>query len=160
MVDPRTHQAHVGYAHELAANTMVSVDYTHVEGRNECRPPMIGLMLVCREAPYGVQLSPVVQWASARAYNLRAGSDLNADGNNNDRWIDPANGQQVSINAGRGDPTFVFDIRTTKYVGFGGDKRLGLFFELFNVFNTDNFRSPYQGNGRSVEFRKPNGYRA
>jgi hypothetical protein len=29
------------------------------------------------EAPYGVQLSPVVQWASARAYNLMAETDLN-----------------------------------------------------------------------------------
>jgi len=259
MVDPRTHQTHIGYAHELAASTMVSVDYTHVEGRNEKRQTNINPILNGRrrladdfqrvfgaanylsdvrilagvnksrydaltfmfrrrmprttiqahytlagsysyggstgnrsgaglaqdwdklfadsewgpngpderhrfvftgvfEAPYGVQLSPVVQWASARAYNLTAGSDLNADGNNNDRWIDPATGNQVSINAGRGDPTFLFDLRTTKYVGFGGDKRLGLFVEFFNVFNTDNFGSSYQGNGRSVEFRKPNGY--
>ena len=37
MTDPRTHQAHIGYAHELAANTTLSVDYTHVEGRNEKR---------------------------------------------------------------------------------------------------------------------------
>ena len=37
MTDPRTHQAHVGYAHELIANTTLAVDYTHVEGRNEKR---------------------------------------------------------------------------------------------------------------------------
>jgi hypothetical protein len=42
------------------------------------------------EAPYGVQLSPVVQWPSARAYNLTGGADLNRDDNNNDRWIDPS----------------------------------------------------------------------
>ena len=35
--DPRTHQLHIGYAHSLAANTVLSVDYTHVEGRNEMR---------------------------------------------------------------------------------------------------------------------------
>ncbi len=29
------------------------------------------------EAPYGVQLSPVVHWASARAYNPTAGTDRN-----------------------------------------------------------------------------------
>ena len=37
------------------------------------------------EVPYGIQLSPVFQSASARAYNLTAGTDLNADGTNNDR---------------------------------------------------------------------------
>ena len=37
MVDPRTHQAHLGYAHELVADTTLAVDYTHVEGRNEKR---------------------------------------------------------------------------------------------------------------------------
>jgi carboxypeptidase family protein len=259
MVDPRTHQAHIGYVHELMANTTVAVDYSHVEGRNEKRitsiNPIINgrrrladdfqrvfgapnylsdvrilaginksrydaLTLMFRrrtqrmtvmahytlagsysyggstgnrsgaalaqdwdkpfadsewgpngpderhrfvvtgviEAPYGVQLGPAMQWASARAYNLTSGSDLNADGNNNDRWVDPATGQQVSINSARGDQTFVFDIRTSKFVGLGGEKRLGLFLEFFNLFNTDNFGNAYQGNGRSVEFRKANGY--
>ena len=101
---------------------------------------------------------PVVQWASARAYNLTAGSDLNRDGNNNDRYIDPGTGQQVSINAGRGDPTFVFDLRTTKFIALGGEKRLGLFVEFFNLFNNVNFGSQYQGNGRSATFQQPNGY--
>ena len=32
------------------------------------------------ELPYGIQLSPVFQAASARPYNLTAGSDLNRDG--------------------------------------------------------------------------------
>jgi carboxypeptidase family protein len=259
MVDPRTHQAHIGYAHELVASTTVSVDYTHVEGRNEKRQTNINPIINGRRRladdfqrvfgaanylsdvrilaginksrydaltvmfrrraarmtimahytlagsysyggstgnrsgailaqqwdqpfaddewgpngpderhrfvftgvlnmPWDVQFAPVVQWASARAYNLTAGSDLNADGTNNDRWVDPATGKQVSINAARGDQTFVADMRTTKYISFGGEKRLGLFFELFNIFNTTNWGSQYNGNGRSVEFRKPNGY--
>ena len=259
MVDPRTHQAHIGYAHELMANTTVTVDYTHVEGRKEKRQTNINPIINGRrlladdfqrvfgvanylsdvrilaginksrydaltiqfrrrmprmtvnahytlagsysygastgnrsgaglaqdwdkpfadsewgpngpderhrfvftgviEAPYGLQLSPVVQWASARAYNLTAGSDLNADGTNNDRWVDPATGKQVSINAARGDNTFVFDLRTTKFVPLGGERRLGLFAEFFNIFNTANFGNSYQGNGRSVEFRQANGY--
>ena len=37
MTDPRTHQAHVGYAHTLAENTTLAVDYTHVDGRKELR---------------------------------------------------------------------------------------------------------------------------
>jgi hypothetical protein len=263
MTDPRTHQAHIGYAHELWANTSVAVDYTHVEGRNEKRQLNINPIINGRrrladdfqrvfgnanylsnvrilsainksrydaltflfrrrmprmtvqahytlagsysyggstgnrsganlpqdwdkpfadsewgpngpderhrfvftgvlEAPYGVQLSPIIQWASARAYNLIAGSDLNGDGTTTgsgaDRWVDPATGQQVSINAGRGDPTFVVDLRTTKFIQLGGERRLGLFVEAFNLFNTVNFGAEYQGNARSVEFRQPNGY--
>ena len=108
--------------------------------------------------PYGIQLSPVVQAASARPYNLTAGTDLNADGNNNDRYIDPATGKQVSLNAARGDNTFVFDIRSTKFFALGGDKKIGLFTEFFNVFNTDNFGGAYGGNARAATFRQPTGF--
>ena len=37
MIDPHTHQTHIGYAHTLAANTTLSVDYTLSLGRNELR---------------------------------------------------------------------------------------------------------------------------
>jgi len=259
MTDPRTHQIHLGYAHELFANTTLAVDYTHVEGRKEKRQlninPLINgrrrladdfqrvfgdpnylsqvrilsainesrydalTFLVRRrterftmqahytlagsysyggstgnrsgaglpqvwdqpfaedewgpngpderhrvvftgviEAPWGIQLSPVVQAASARAYNLTAGSDLNRDSVNNDRWVDPATGQQVSVNSARGDNTFNVDMRTTKYIGLGADRRLGLFLELFNIFDNVNFGNAYNGNGRSAAFRTPTGF--
>jgi hypothetical protein len=256
---PRTHQIHVGYAHTLATNTTLSVDYTHIEGRREVRQtdinPIIngqrllapdfqrvlgipnplsridivaainesrydaltfrlqrrfpratfqahytlagaysyggstgnrsgaGLAQVWNEplherewAPngpderhrfvatgvfnvmWGVELSPVVQLASARPYNLTAGTDLNRDGNNNDRWVDPATGQQVNLNAARGDHTFLFDMRSTKWFELGGDLRAGAFVEFFNLFNTVNHGASYNGNGRSAAFRQPTGY--
>jgi hypothetical protein len=259
VVEPHTYQAHVGYAHTLAANTTMSIDYTLSEGRNELRQininPIINgtrrlaaaqvaagypanqfsqvrilssinkskynalTFLFQRRFPratlqahytlahaysyggstgnrsgagqpqvwdkpldpsewgpngpderhrmvatgvfelaYGIQLSPVVQLASARAYNLTAGTDLNKDGNNNDRYVDPTTGQQVSLNSARGDNTFVFDMRTTKFFNFGGDRKLGLFVEFFNLFNTANFGSEYGGNSRSATFRQPTGY--
>jgi hypothetical protein len=259
ITDPRTHQAHVGYAHTLAANTVLSVDYSHVEGRKELRQlnlsPIIngvrklapdyvraGLpantlstvnvlasinksryqALTLRfqrrypratlqahytlakaysygastgnrsgaalaqdqsdifnksewgpngpderhravltgvfDLPYGIQLSPVLQLASARPYNLTAGRDLNADGTNNDRWVDPATGKQVSINGARGDNTKVVDLRSTKFIGLGGEKKLGIFVELFNMFNTANFGASYSGNASSVNFRQPTGF--
>jgi len=258
-VDPRSHQAHIGYAHTLASNTTLAVDYTHSEGRREVRStelnPLVGgrrllandfqrvfgnptylastrilaainksrydaltFMFQRRlpratlqahytlagaysyggstgnrsgaglaqtydkpldksewgpngpderhrvvatgvfEMPYGIQLSPVVQVASARPYNLTAGTDLNADGNNNDRYIDPATGKQVSLNAARGDNTFVFDIRSTKFFALGGEKKIGLFAEFFNVFDTDNFGGAYGGNARATTFRQPTGF--
>jgi hypothetical protein len=260
IVAARTYQAHIGYAHTLATNTTLSIDYTLSEGRNELRPlninPIIngqrllvpklaaaGLpadqfssvmilssinkskydaltFLFQRRMPratvqahytfanayayggstgnrsgatqpmvynqpfgpgewaptgaderhravvtgvfdlaYGVQLSPVVQVASARPYNLTAGTDLNRDGVNNDRYVDPTTGRQVSLNSARGDNTFVFDMRSTKFFDLGtADRKIGVFVEFFNLFNTANFGAPYQGNGRSSTFRQPNGY--
>ena len=109
------------------------------------------------ELPFGLQVSPVFQTASARPYNLTAGSDLNADGSNNDRWIDPATGQQVSINAGRGDSTVVLDLRSTKFFQLGGERRIAVFAEIFNVLDNVNFGGSYTGNGRSVLFGQPSG---
>jgi hypothetical protein len=110
------------------------------------------------EMPWGIQLSPVFQAASARPYNLTAGSDLNRDGANTDRYIDPATGEQVAINAGRGDNTVVLDMRTTKFFGLGGERKIGLFAEFFNLFNTANFGGAFNGNGRSATFQQANGF--
>ena len=259
LTNPRTYQGHIGYAHQLADNTSVSVDYTHTTGRNELRTMNINPIVNGRrvlagdfqrvfgnpnylsdvrilssinkseynaltvkmqrrmprvtlqahytlagafayggstaargaapipqdafepfaddewgptlyderhrvvvmgvfELPYGIQLSPVFQAATARPYNLTAGSDLNGDGANTDRWVDPATGQQVDINAGRGDNTVVLDLRTTKFFDLGAERRIGLFVEGFNLFNTANFGERFQGNGRSSAFRQPNNY--
>lgn len=98
------------------------------------------------------------QAATPRPYNLTAGSDLNRDGTNNDRYIDPATGRQVAINAGRGDNTVLMDLRTTKFFELGGERRLGLFAEFFNVFDTVNHGAEYTGNGRSATFRQPTGF--
>lgn len=259
LVNPKNYQGHIGYAHQLADNTSINIDYTHVEGRNEFRTlninPIVrgtrplaadfvrvfgvanylsnvniyssineseydaltfkvqrrlsgatlqahytiarafayGGSIAARggapapqnafepfgdgewgptatderhrvvamgvfEIPFGIQLSPVFQASTARPYNLMAGSDLNADGNNNDRYIDPATGKQVRINAGRGDKTVVMDLRTTKFFELGSDRRLGLFAEVFNLLNTVNHGATYTGNALSATFRQPTGF--
>ena len=109
------------------------------------------------ELPYGVQLSPVVQLASARPYNITAGRDLNRDGTNNDFYVFP-DGTQANVNGARGDHTFVADLRATKFLPLGGSRQLGVFVELLNVTNTVNFGSQYQGNGRNSAFQQPNGF--
>ena len=109
------------------------------------------------ELPGGVQLSPVLQAASARPYNLRTGRDTNRDGRNNDRYIFP-DGTQASVNSARGDHTFVADLRATKFLSLGGSRQLGLFFELLNITNTVNFGSEYEGNARSRNFQRPDGF--
>jgi hypothetical protein len=75
--------------------------------------------------------------------------------------IDPSTGQQVTMNAGRGDPTYVVDLRTTKFFNLGsGAKRIGVFVEAFNLFNTANFGGSYSGNARKRELRPANRFRA
>jgi hypothetical protein len=49
-------------------------------------------------------------------------------------------------------------MRTTKFIELGADRRLGLFLELFNIFDNVNHGSAYNGNGRSSAFRTPTGY--
>jgi hypothetical protein len=92
-----------------------------------------------------------------------AGLDLNGDGQTaagaQDRYIDPATGQQVSVNSQRGDPFTLLDARVTKFFTIGQESRkLGVFAEFFNLFNTANFGRQYNGNARSVLFKQPTGF--
>ena len=91
------------------------------------------------------------------SYDLKTLWVLN-DLNNTLTKIDPATGKQVSINSARGDKTTVVDLRSTKFIPLGGDKKLGIFVELFNAFNTANFGANYSGNASSVNFRQPTGF--
>ncbi|PYR44724.1 MAG: hypothetical protein DMF89_27105, partial [Acidobacteria bacterium] len=86
-------------------------------------------------APGGVQVSPVFQVGSARPYNLSAGRDLNGDAAV-DRYLDPATGQIVGINAARGEATYNLDTRVTKFFDLGSTaRRIGLFAEFYNITN-------------------------
>jgi carboxypeptidase family protein/TonB-dependent receptor-like protein len=263
ITDPRTHQFHLGYSHELAPSTVLSADYTHALGLNDFKEVQINTFkdgvrrlapdlervygdpnllssvqlqssigrsqydelavqfqrrlpratlqvnyilsgayayggqiaqsayfvpaaqdndcIFCPgewgptpaderhrvvvfsviDLPFGFQVSPVFQAATPRPYNLIDGTDLNADGQtlnalSYDRYIDPATGQQVSYNSQRGDPFVLFDARVTKYFTVGQENRkLGVFVEFFNLFNTANFGQVYNGNSRSVLFKQP-----
>ena len=49
-------------------------------------------------------------------------------------------------------------MRSTKFFGLGGDKKIGVFVEAFNLFNTNNFGAAYGGNARTTAtFMQPNG---
>jgi hypothetical protein len=84
---------------------------------------------------------------------------LNGDGLLTDRYVDPATGQQVSVNSQRGDPFVLLDARVTKFFPVGRETRkVGVFAEFFNVFNTANFGQVYNGNARSALFKQPIGF--
>lgn len=109
-------------------------------------------------APGGVQISPIFQAGSPRPYNLSAGRDLNGDGTNSERYIDPATGEMVRINAARGEATYNLDTRVTKFFNLGQTRRLGLFAEFYNITNKANFGNAFIGNALSAQFQQPSGF--
>ena len=111
--------------------------------------------------PGDIQVAPVFQVASARPYTLLAGIDLNRDGTNNDRSVDPATGQDVGVNSARGEASWNLDVRASRFFALGGEsRRLAVFAEVYNVTNKANFGNIYNGNSRSSTFKQPNGYLA
>ena len=57
------------------------------------------------------------------------------------------------------DPFVLLDARVTKFFTVGQENRkLGVFAEFFNLFNTANFGQTYNGNGRSASFEQPIGF--
>jgi hypothetical protein len=97
---------------------------------------------VIYELPFGIQVGGIVTANSAPPYNITLGTDLNRDGDNNDRP------EGVGFNAARGDSFFTTDLRVSKRFNFGAAQGEVLW-EMFNVFNTVNLNN-YLGNQSAV----------
>lgn len=110
--------------------------------------------------PWGLQVSPVFQIASAPPYNLTAGKDLTGAGQAGiDRAINPATGQEYSINAARGTATWDLDARVTKFFNLWSEtRRIGFFAEFYNITNKANFGNNYNGIATSPTYQQPFGY--
>lgn len=93
---------------------------------------------VIYELRWGIQIGGIVTTNSAAPFNITTGTDLNRDGDNNDRPAD------VGFNAGRGDSYFQTDLRLSKRLALGRFQG-EILWEMFNVFNTVNFTN-YNGN--------------
>ncbi|MCM3869239.1 MAG: TonB-dependent receptor [Pyrinomonadaceae bacterium] len=112
------------------------------------------------DLPWGFQLAPIFQLASARPYSILPSCvcDINRDGVNNDRdSVNPSVDDQnkLPLNPERGDNFSQLNVRVSKFFNFGESKKLGLFFEAFNVFNTGNFGNQFQNVTGSSDFGKP-----
>jgi hypothetical protein len=96
------------------------------------------------DLPYGFKLSGVFIIATPRPFVALDGRDLNGDTNvNNDflhgveqRTIRPANSWENLYRT--------FDLRVAKSVSLGGDRKVSLSAEAFNIFNFDNY-STWEG---------------
>lgn len=118
------------------------------------------------DLPWGFQVSPILQLASARPFSVIPGAiDINRDGVTNDRESRDGNDQnKLPPNTERGDSFKQVNVRVSKFFKFGENMRLALFFEAFNIFNTGNFGAcsgdvagacSIDNNINSPNFKKP-----
>ena len=112
------------------------------------------------DLPWDFQVAPIFQVASARPYSIFPSClcDINRDGVTNDREsVNPTVDDQspLPINNQRGDNFSQLNVRVSKFFNWGESKKLGLFFEAFNVFNTGNFGNQFQNVTGTSDFGKP-----
>jgi hypothetical protein len=106
--------------------------------------------------PFGLQLSGVLSLGTSRPFDVRAGTDINSDGDFGDRPPGVTRNEGCrdlsldAVNAYRGSRglpavssvecpgRYTLDTRLGKTFRLVGDHRLELFFEVFNVFNAQN----------------------
>ncbi len=111
------------------------------------------------DLPWGFQVSPILQLASARPYTIfpEGGADINRDGILNDTETRDGNDQhKLAPNSERGDNFSQVNLRVAKNLSFRSDRfKVGLFFEAFNLFNTANFGAAFQPVVGTPDFKRP-----
>jgi hypothetical protein len=139
------------------------------------------------DLPKGFQISPILQYGSARPFDVTNSSNtLNTGGGTGVGVVvptsDPRNFQAFAgDNTGaqncfyglngvsasctiakydplRGDPFFELDARLGKNIKFGDKASLQLIAEAFNLTNRANYGGNYQGSIASASFNKPVGF--
>ncbi len=121
--------------------------------------------------PYGFEVAPIFQAASARPYPILAGLDINGDGITNDNdsacagstftnrnipVTGPFGCSMVEANSLRADRFSQMDVRFGKLFRTGGDRaQLRLYWEIYNLFDTGNFGNNVQRNGQLASFGQP-----
>lgn len=136
--------------------------------------------------PFGIQLAPVVVFATAKPYSITQGSQWlgQGGGNGTNRVVvpvsDPTNylankgtsaaNLRAGVDAGtlkmldyntvRGQNFFQVDLRVSKFFKFGERQKLEILAQFFNLANRSNFGNSYVGNVQSSAFGTPNGWYA
>jgi hypothetical protein len=101
--------------------------------------------------PYDIQATTMNRFMSGRPINIRAGTDLNGDGINNDLPVGAAH-----IDDARGAYFWQTDVRLSKFISVGKGRLEG-FVQIFNLFNNKNPLS-YQGAATSPYYLQPISY--
>jgi outer membrane receptor protein involved in Fe transport len=136
------------------------------------------------DLPWGIQFAPILQFGSARPYNLLPSYDTLSFGSGDTRAVvvpnsDPTNYTLYakSSTAGaartcyfsgqchlapydpvRGDAFFQLDTRLSKNIHLGEQRNLQLIFQAFNLTNRANYGNDFDGTISSSTFRQPAGF--
>lgn len=111
------------------------------------------------DLPAGFQVAPIFQMSSPRRWSVFPSCvcDTNKDGVTLENRDTRDGNDQHSLppNTKRGDNFSQLNVRVSKFFNWGEKKKLGLFFEAFNVFNTSNFGREFQNVTGEPDFGKP-----
>ncbi len=135
------------------------------------------------QAPWGIQVAPIIQWASGRPWNASEGIDVYSfSGNGNWRAVVPvndptnykatatlaaaairtglANGTYMTLpyNYFRGNRFFQTDLRVSKIFHFGEKHQLEFLCQMFNLTNRANFGTQYATSIRAANFGQPTNF--
>jgi len=126
------------------------------------------------QLPYGFEIAPIFQAASARPYFFRSGVDTDGDGLIRIDRVCAGSTISAPLIAGRnapflctpvpvtslrGDPFAQMDVRFGKAFRFAGERMsLRLYWEFFNLFNRNNFGNNFSENASAANFAQPLGY--
>jgi hypothetical protein len=126
------------------------------------------------QLPLGFEIAPIFQASSGRPFRFRAGRDNDGDGRTTiDRVCvgttpDMPLSQRIALqvpgcpevpqNALRGNSFIQLDTRFAKKFTFKEKMNLRLYYEVYNLFNRNNFCDDFGENASSSSFNKPLGY--
>ena len=136
------------------------------------------------QAPWGIQIAPIIQWASGRPYNPIEGIDVYAYGGGNGSWraVVPASNptnytatygyKAAQLRAGladgslvtlpfdalRGNRFFQTDLRVSKIFTIKERHKVELLCQMFDLTNRANFGNNYTTSVQSKNFGKPSGF--
>jgi outer membrane receptor for ferrienterochelin and colicin len=89
--------------------------------------------------PFGFNVSSAIRLRSGLPINAIVGTDLNGDGNSNERPL-LVPGVEITRNAFRNRAVYDVDLRLQKSFRFGETRRVILSSEFFNIFNRANIQ--------------------
>jgi hypothetical protein len=99
------------------------------------------------DLPFGFKLSGVFIVATPRPFVATDGRDLNGDTNFTNDFLNGKDARVITPDNKWENMYRTFDVRLAKSVNLGGDRKVSLSAEAFNIFNFDNF-SAWDGRQR------------
>jgi hypothetical protein len=99
------------------------------------------------DLPFDFKLSSVFIVATPRPFVATDGRDLNGDTNFNNDFLNGKASRTIRPDNEWENMYRTFDVRLAKSVGLGGDRKLSVSAEAFNIFNFDNY-STWDGRQR------------